>query len=235
MEYHVFLKQETKAWSQAERRVFTPSGSNRKWLHVTYTGLEVGTEYEARVYARNAVAFGVYNYTQPVAAPGLADATVALSSLTLTGVSGLDFVPHEARYVAQVEPGVTQTTIEHEPVEEGATSEVTMVRLGGKTVVDTEDADPDAAGHQARLSGNGDTLALVTVTAADGLRQDAYRVTLEQQSGSRGAGASRQSRSTGGTQSLSNLTISYGDRTVQLSQPGVYRRRPYPTRLLRLR
>ena len=147
----------------------------------------------------------------------------------------------------QVEAGVTEVTIEHESAEEGATSEVTVVRTDGGLQADTEDADPGAGGHQARLSSNGDTVALVKVTSADGLRQDGYGVILQQQAGGMGdnqdnaivkldarqsgkvglsgrvAGNSgRQSRSSVVRPSLVSVAISYGDQTLDASLSDYY-------------
>ena len=46
---------------------------------------------------------------------------------------------------------------------------------------DNSDSDPDREGHQASLAANGDTLVLVIVTSADGMRQQAYVILISPQ------------------------------------------------------
>ena len=183
LEYHVFLKREADDWSEAQEQVSTAKGQTGDQLSLSYFGLEAGVEYRASVYARNIAAYGTVNYSAPVAAPEQERPPAALSSLSVSGTTGLEFDPNERRYLVQVEPGVTETTIDHQPSEEGATSTVTVVRTDGALEADTEDANPDTGGHQARLSSDGDTTALVIVTSADGLRQDGYGMTLRQRAG----------------------------------------------------
>ena len=235
LDYLVYLKREAGEWSAAERRVFTPTGAQEERLSVGYSGLEGGIEYRALVYARNVVALGAFGYSEPVPAPERTPAT--LSSVSLTGISELDFVPHQARYLVQVEPGITEITVSHETTEVGATSEVTVVRAEGKLEADEADGDPDTAGHQARLSSNGDTVVLVKVTSADEMRQDMYGVILERQVGNQGGGGNFHppqllenrvsGRDNGNSNSrasgplldrarLGTLTINYGDQTVEV-------------------
>ena len=158
----------------------------------------------------------------------------------------------------QVEPGVTETTIDHQPSEEGGTSEVTVVRTDGALEADTVDANPDTGGHQARLSSNGDTTALVTVTSADGLRQDGYGMTLRKRAGGpeddQGSDIVTRSTTKSETAVLSkwfegnsgwqsppsqsrasvvrpvpvNWEISYGDQTAELADSGYYRTATVP-------
>ena len=237
LDYLVYLKREAGEWSAAERRVFTPTGAQGERRSVGYSGLEGGIEYRALVYARNVVALGAFGYSEPVPAPERTPAT--LSSVSLTGISELDFVPHQARYLVQVEPGITEITVSHETTEVGATSEVTVVRVGGKLEADEADGDPDTAGHQARLSSNGDTLVLVKVTSADEMRQDIYGVILDQQVGNQGNRAGNSSgrsldesrgrpKSSSPWPRLGSLTLSYGEQTVATSYSNRARRANVP-------
>ena len=253
LEYHVFLKREADDWFDAQRQVSTAKGQAGDLLSLSYFGLEAGVEYQARVYARNIVAFGPGNHSAPVVAPEQERPPAALSSLSASGTTGLEFDPNEGRYLVQVEPGVTETTIDHQPSEEGATSEVTVVRTDGALEADTEDANPDTGGHQARLSSNGDTMALVTVTSADGLRQDGYGMILRQRAGgpeddqgsdivtrsttkSETAVLSKWFEGNSGRRSRSsvvrpvpvNWEISYGDQTAELADSGYYRTATVP-------
>ena len=253
LEYHVFLKREADDWSEAQRQVSTAKGQTGDQLSVSFFGLEAGVEYRASVYARNIAAYGTSNYSAPVAAPEQERPPAALSSLSASGTTGLEFDPNERRYLVQVEPGVTETTIDYQPPEEGGTSEVTVVRTDGALEADTEDADPDTGGHQARLSSNGDTTALVTVTSADGLRQDGYGMILRHRaggledvqgsdifklstpksgtvglSGGVAGNSGRQSRSSVVRSSPVSFTISYGDHTMAVADSGYYRTATVP-------
>ena len=253
LEYHVFLKREADDWSEAQEQVSTAKGQTGDQLSLSYFGLEAGVEYRASVYARNIAAYGTVNYSAPVAAPEQERPPAALSSLSVSGTTGLEFDPNERRYLVQVEPGVTETTIDHQPSEEGATSTVTVVRTDGALEADTEDANPDTGGHQARLSSDGDTTALVIVTSADGLRQDGYGMTLRQRAGGleddQGSDIVKRSTTKSETAALSNWfagnsgwqpppsqsrssvvrpvpvnwEISYGDQTAELADSGYYR------------
>ena len=223
LDYPVYLKREAGDWSAAERRVFTPTGEPGERLGVAYSGLEPGVEYRAGVYARNVVALGAFGNSKPVPAPERTPAT--LSSMSLTGTSELHFAPHQAGYLVRVDPGVTQTTVRHETAEAGATSEVMVVRTDGPLEADTEDGDPNSAGHQARLSSNGDTAVLVRVTSADGVRQEMFGAILDQsanapvsskdEAGLRArSDASTLKRPPAGTYTL---TLSYGDQSFEIS------------------
>ena len=223
LDYPVYLKREAGDWSAAEGRVFTPTGEPGERLSVAYSGLEPGVEYRAGVYARNVVALGAFGNSKPVPAPERTPAT--LSSMSLTGTSELHFAPHQAGYLVQVDPGVTQTTVRHETAEAGATSEVMVVRTDGTLEADTEDADPNTAGHQARLSSNGDTAVLVRVTSADGVRQEMFGAILDQSANAPVSSkddtglrarthASTLKRPPAGTYSL---TLSYGDQSFAIS------------------
>ena len=223
LDYPVYLKREAADWSAAERRVFTPTGEPGERLSVAYSGLEPGVEYRAGVYARNIVALGAFGYSKPVPAPERTPAT--LSSMSLTGTSELHFASHQAGYLVQVDPGVTQTTVRHETAEAGATSEVMVVRTDETLKADTEDADPNTVGHQARLSSNGDTAVLVRVTSADGVRQEMFGAILDQSanapvSSKDEAGlrarthTSTLNRPPAGTYSL---TLSYGEQSFAIS------------------
>ena len=253
LEYHVFLKREADDWSDAQRQVTGATGQAQEPAGLSFFGLEAGVEYRARVFARNRVAYGRSADSAPVAAPERDLPPAALSSLSASGTTGVEFDPDERRYVAQVEPGVTEVTIDHRPSEEGATSEVTVVRTDGGLEADTEDADPDAEGHQARLSSDGDTTALFIVTSEDGLRQDGYGLVLRQSAAdpedgaatrsatktatkSQPAGLSKSLAGTSGRRTRSgsappvpvDWTISYGDQTIALAESGFYRTATVP-------
>ena len=257
-DYHVFLKRAGDGWSQSERQVFTPSGEVGEALWATYAGLEPGVRYVARVYARNMVALGpkrgesgTATAPEPVPEAPKHVPAAPLSSLSLTGVPGLEFEPGETRYFAQVDPGVAETTVDFRPAEEGAATEVFVVRGDGSgTGADPGDADPEAGGHQALLSAEGDTLVLLKVTSANDARQDIYGVILAQRVGSQDNGGgqpdSKQSRQSGlngraprnpDTRSTSNvqrtsverarlgsLSLKNGDQAIDLTRAGhVYR------------
>ena len=101
----------------------------------------------------------VYTYNMP-------DAIDArLASLTLSGVDIGEFSPGRTGYEGVTGEGVTETTIEAEVVQPGATVDV-----------EPADADEEAEGRQAALDG----LAEITVTAtsSDGSRTKVYRVVL---------------------------------------------------------
>ena len=179
-DYQVLLKREDAGWTDALRWEFTPSGQDGERLSVAFSGLAGGEEYRGAVYARNGVFPGLHRQSLPMAAP--ASPPAILNSLTMTGVTGLDFAPHENHYQGQMDSGVIETTIVVETMEETATTEVIGVRVNGGIVLDTEDADPDAPGHQVRVAGSGDTLVLVKVTSDDETREEMYGVILEQDS-----------------------------------------------------
>ena len=114
-EYLVYLKRADGRWSDALGKVYRPSEQPGKRLRAVFSGLEAGEEYEAKVYARNVAALGGFRYSERVAAPERAPAT--LSTMPLTGTSEVDFVPEQTRYVVQVNPGVTEATLEPVPAE----------------------------------------------------------------------------------------------------------------------
>ena len=186
VDYQVYLKKEGDDWSGAERRVFVPTGADGERLEATYTGLETGKLYRALVYARNAAGTGPPKESDVELAPE--DTPITLSSLTLTGTSELDFVPHRTSYLVQVDQGVTETTVSWEASEDDAITGVTVVRSTGKLAPDTVDADANAEGHQVRQSSAGDTLVLVQVSSADRTRVQTYDLTLTQGSVARSNG-----------------------------------------------
>ena len=103
-----------------------------------------------------------------------------LSGLALSGLGTISFAPETTRYQLSAQPGLSETTVVVGRAEAGATVEVLTIRSDETTLAfDRADADDSVAGHQATLSGSGDTLILVRVTSADGLRQDSYVVLVQ--------------------------------------------------------
>ena len=117
--------------------------------------------------------------TDPTATPS--DTTPArLSGLALSGLGTISFAPETTRYQLSAAPGVSETTVVVSRAETGATVEVLTVRSDETTLTfHRADADDGVAGHQATLSGSGDTLILVRVTSADGRRQESYVVLVQ--------------------------------------------------------
>ena len=101
----------------------------------------------------------VYSYNMP-------DAIDArLSSLSLSGVDIGEFSVSTTEYAGVVGEGVTETTVEAEPAQDGASVNI-----------DPPDTNEEAEGHQVALDG---VFAItVTVTSADGSRERVYRVGL---------------------------------------------------------
>ena len=109
------------------------------------------------MYVADASDGKVYSYNMP-------DAIDArLASLTLSGVEIGEFGPGTVDYEGAAGEGVTQTTVEAEAAQSGAT-----------VVIDPPDADPDTEGHQVALEDLDETT--VTVTSADGSRTKVYLV-----------------------------------------------------------
>ena len=102
----------------------------------------------------------VYSYNVP-------DAIDArLASLTLEGVEIGEFSPARREYEGVVSDGVTETTVEAQAVQGGAT-----------VTIEPADADEAAEGHQVALAGI-EEIAM-TVTSGDESRRRTYRVSLE--------------------------------------------------------
>ena len=102
----------------------------------------------------------VYSYNMP-------DASDArLSSLSLSGVDIGEFSVSTTEYTGVlVGEGVTETTVEAEPAQDGAS-----------VTIDPPDTNAEAEGHQVALDGV--SSISVTVTSADGSRERVYRVGL---------------------------------------------------------
>ena len=111
------------------------------------------------MYVADASDGKVYTYNMP-------DAIDArLASLTLNGVDLGEFSPRREEYEAVVAEGVTETTVEAQAMQRRTT-----------VVIDPDDADEEAEGHQVALEGVEEIT--VTVTSADGSREKVYRVRL---------------------------------------------------------
>ena len=115
----------------------------------------------------------------------------SLATLTLDGAQlSPAFKPDQTRYVAQADDDATETTVAFTAEDSGATVEVLAIRGDDPNLaVDSTDAG-GAAGHQARLSADGDTLLLVWVTSADGLQQRLYVVVVTKPGTSQAQGSS---------------------------------------------
>ena len=113
----------------------------------------------AVMYVADASDDRVYTYNMP-------DALDArLASLSLSGIDIGEFSPGRTGYEGVTGEGVTETTIEAEVVQPGATIDV-----------EPADADEAAEGRQAALDGLDEIT--VTVTSADRSRTKLYRVAL---------------------------------------------------------
>ena len=113
----------------------------------------------AVMYVADASDDRVYTYNMP-------DAIDArLASLSLSGIDIGEFSPGRTGYEGVTGEGVTETTIEAEVVQPGATIDV-----------EPADADEAAEGRQAALDGLDEIT--VTVTSADRSRTKLYRVAL---------------------------------------------------------
>ena len=104
-----------------------------------------------------------------------------LTGLDLDGLAAFGFTPAQRRYEAVKAAGVSMVTVVASSDDSDAAVEVLVVRSDDSPlVIDTDDADPDTAGHQVALSEAGETLMLVLVTSADAKRQDVYLVLVRQ-------------------------------------------------------
>ena len=104
-----------------------------------------------------------------------------LTGLVLDGLASFGFTPAQRRYEAVKAAGVSMVTVIASSDDSDATVEVLVVRSDDSPlVIDTNDADPNTAGHQVALSEAGETLLLVLVTSADAKRQDIYLVLVRQ-------------------------------------------------------
>ncbi len=114
----------------------------------------------AFMYIADASDGKVYTYNMP-------DALDArLASLALSGVEIGDFDPLRTSYAGAPGERVTTTTVEAAAVQQGT-----------RIVIEPEDANPGAAGHQVALAGLQEIT--VSVTSQDGSRTRVYRVALE--------------------------------------------------------
>ena len=104
-----------------------------------------------------------------------------LTGLALDGLAAFGFTPAQRRYEAVKAAGVSMVTVIASSDDSDAAVEVLVVRSDDSPlVIDTDDADPNTAGHQVALSEAGETLLLVLVTSADAKRQDIYLVLVRQ-------------------------------------------------------
>ena len=104
-----------------------------------------------------------------------------LTGLALDGLASFGFTPAQRRYEAVKAAGVSMVTVIASSDDSDAAVEVLVVRSDDSPlVIDTDDADPNTAGHQVALSEAGETLLLVLVTSADAKRQYVYLVLVRQ-------------------------------------------------------
>ena len=145
-----------------------------------------------------------------------------LSGLALGGLTALEFHEDTLSYQTAAQPGVAETTVVATPISTDSTVDVLTVRSDESLLsVDESDADAGADGHQASLSQSGDTLILVLVTSADGLRQQIYVVLVSASGAPAGLRSASeleralkkvQSRST--TMDVTLSALSLGDSSI---------------------
>ena len=123
------------------------SNNNPRGIWSDGAVMYVADESDARIYTYNM--------------PDAIDARLA--SLTLSGVEIGEFSPAQTEYEGVADDGVTETTVEAEAAQSGAS-----------LAIDPADADAAAAGRQVALEDLAEIT--VTVTAADGSRTRVYRV-----------------------------------------------------------
>ena len=96
-----------------------------------------------------------------------------LNALRFSGLPPLDFSEQESHYELDAPQNLEQTTVVVNRAESEAEVDVFTVR-GDELIADAADHDPNAPGHQSRLSEWGDTLVLVRVSSSDGRTQRGY-------------------------------------------------------------
>ena len=144
----------------------------------------------------------------------------ALTGLSLSGVTELSFSGERTRYEAVRRGDAQSTTVSAVGDRDVA---VLAVRSEGPLSFDGADADGGEVGHQARLSGSGQTLVLVVSSSADGGSERVYAVRVSEgsaqdsagQTAARAFGASalRGPRSADTDATLSALSLSDAELT----------------------
>ncbi|MDE0498401.1 MAG: pre-peptidase C-terminal domain-containing protein [Acidimicrobiaceae bacterium] len=125
-----------------------------------------------------------------------------LNGLAVDGVDDLGFDPATTRYETTADPDADTATIITGLHDTDATVQVITLHGDDPTLTpDLDDGDPVEGGHQAPLAADGETLVLVIVTSADGLRQRAYVILISRQA----SGATPRYSQTPGKQSQVSL------------------------------
>ena len=128
---------------------------------------------------------GTYWAVVDVSGPGPSEQEAEapkLNGLAVDGVDDLGFDPAITRYETTADADAEAATIITGLHDTDATVQVITVHGDDPALTaDNSDSDPDREGHQASLAADGDTLVLVIVTSADGLRQQAYVILISQQ------------------------------------------------------
>ena len=128
---------------------------------------------------------GTYWAVVDVSGPGPSEQEAEapkLNGLAVDGVDDLGFDPAITRYETTADADAEAATIITGLHDTDATVQVITVHGDDPALTaDNSDSDPDREGHQASLAADGDTLVLVIVTSADGLRQQAYVILISPQ------------------------------------------------------
>ena len=120
-----------------------------------------------------------------------------LNGLAVDGVDDLGFDPAVTRYETTADADAEAATIITGLHDTDATVQVITLHGDDPALTpDNSDSDPDQEGHQASLAADGDTLVLVIVTSADGMRQQAYVILISPQT----SGATTRYQQTSGKQ-----------------------------------
>ena len=106
-----------------------------------------------------------------------------LNGLVVAGVGDLGFDPATTRYETTADEGADTATIITGLHDTDASVQVITAHGDDPALtLHNSDSDPDQEGHQASLADDGDTLVLVIVTSADGMRQQAYVILISPRS-----------------------------------------------------
>ena len=186
LEGEVSLRVGSEEYSLSDAEVVLEGGWVYEWGS---TGLswEEGEEVAVSIVSSGAVSEDDGDEDEPGGdEPGDTDpGEAALTGLSLSGLTELSFSGERTRYEARRRADAQSTTVS--AVGAGDVT-VLAVRSEGQLSFDGEDADGGEAGHQARLSGSGQTLVLVVSVSADGGSERVYAVKVREGSGQRAAG-----------------------------------------------
>ena len=211
LEGEVSLRVGEEEYSLSDAEVVLGGGWVYEWGS---TGLswEEGEEVAVSIVSSGAVSEDDGDEDEPgEGEPGDTDpGEAALTGLSLSGLTELSFSGERTRYEAVRRGDAQSTTVS---AVGGGDVTVLAVRSEGQLSFDGEDADGGEAGHQARLSGSGQTLVLVVSSSADGGSERVYAVKVSEGSGQLAAGRSVVGRSAGSDATLSALSLSGAELT----------------------